>query len=105
MKNIVYSVKKYCNYCKEDITINLYSDEPDYVFKHPSQKREVDDWGLHYHWIDFHRICAKCGEIVSGGDLEVIAQDEIRWKIHEAYVKHAKGRKIELLSVHKKCAE
>lgn len=102
-QNIVYSTRLDCDHCKSKFTVNLYSVDDDFVDKHPELKDEVEYWGKHYHWIDNHRICAKCGKLVEGGNLELVVTGQQDWSINSTYLEWVHKERPSLLIVHKTC--
>lgn len=32
------------------------------------EEKEAQEWGEHFHWVDHHRRCAICGELVVSGN-------------------------------------
>lgn len=105
MKNIIYTCKYYCELCKEDQLVNLYGDHTSAFTS--QEEPELIEWARHYHWIDHHRVCAKCGHLVQSGELEVAVNDG-SITIHRDYTDHYKnvspGDHLgHLLIVHKYC--
>lgn len=73
----------------------------------PEEEAECVDWCRHYHWIDHHRICAICGEIVLSGEIELALNNGLI-NIHKNYTnEYQKVRRGDtfgqLLIVHEKC--
>jgi hypothetical protein len=104
MQHIIFTSKFYCELCKQEVSIPLFGDN-DSSFT-PNDEPELIEWGRHYHWIDFHRVCAVCGKIVKSGDLELAINDGMI-KIHKDYTNHYKrieqGNRGPLLIVHEGC--
>jgi len=107
MAEIVHKSKFYCELCKQEIPIHVYGDKNS-LFVANSEK-EVIELGKHYHWIDFHQVCAICGELVKSEDLELLINDgqvEIHKNYTDEYKKVEKGDKSEsFLTVHEKCVK
>lgn len=100
MAKIIYRDKFFCPICKRDVKIRLFG-EPTLEINE-ALKQDVKEWGKHYHWIDHHRYCAICGDIVKSGDLELLIDNgaiKIHGKYNEWYKKPTRG----LLIVHKRC--
>lgn len=83
----------------------LYGDE-DLNFTQ-EEKIEAVDWLKHFHWIDYHRLCAICGEIVKSGNLELLINNGktvIHKNYSDEYVKIKRGNRFgPLLIVHTDC--
>jgi len=105
MMRIIYKTKFYCKFCKKDIPLDVYGTD-DSTSKENEFEKEVKEWGEHYHWIDCHRRCALCGELVVPGDLELLVNDG-KIKIHEKYQTqtYERAHKGQLLIVHEKCLQ
>jgi len=104
MKKIIFSSKFFCKYCNKDILFNVWGDEFTVVDDNYQHEEEAKDWIEHYHWIDNHRRCAKCGEIVEGRDLNLIENDG-SIILDKRYCKETFDRECdgELLVIHNKC--
>ena len=112
MQSIVYTTNFYCNLCKRNIPIVVYGDRNS---DFPSDKREENEareMGEHYHWIDNHRRCAICGELVAGGKREEpeglnLIDNDGQVEIHEKYVAETmdKAHGEQLLVAHNGCAQ
>ena len=103
MQKIIYTGKFYCELCKKEVTTPVYGD----TAPEPQEEAEWIDMCRHFHWIDFHRICAVCGKIVLSGDLE-LAVNNGEIKIHPDYTDEYRRVKYghhlgQLLIVHEKC--
>ncbi len=103
MQKIIYTGKFHCELCKREIVTPVYGDST----PEPHEESEWIDMCRHFHWIDFHRVCAICGKIIQSGDLELAFNDG-KIKIHTEYTdeyrKIERGDKAEsLLIVHEKC--
>jgi hypothetical protein len=72
----------------------------------PKEQEKAAGWAKHYHWCDVHRVCAKCGQYVKSGELELAVNDG-GIPIHEAYTveyhKIERGDSSHLLIVHRQC--
>ena len=105
MQNVIYTTKFYCELCHKDIPTSLYGDsDSSFTAKDES---ELIEWARHYHWIDFHRICAVCGKIVQSGQLELALNNGLI-NIHKNYTdEYQKVRRGDtfgkLLIVHESC--
>ena len=80
MQKVVYIGKFYCELCKKEIATPVYGDSA----PEPQEVAEWVDMCRHFHWIDFHRVCAVCGKILKSGELELAVNDG-RIKIHKDY--------------------
>lgn len=105
MQHIVYVGKFYCELYKKSIETPVYGNSA--LSFAPGEELECIDWCRHFHWIDFHRICAICGKIVRSGELELAVNDE-SIKIYKGYTdeyqKIEQGNKFgHLLIVHENC--
>lgn len=101
--NIIFTSKFYCNYCKKNIYLHVYGenkiDKSDIEYQKQAQK-----WGEHYHWIDRHRRCAICGELIANKKLDLLVNDGMI-EIHPLYFEETfkKGGRTQLLIVHEDC--
>lgn len=105
MTKIIFTTKFDCELCKKNINGYVYGDN-DFDLS-AQDKTEAVDWLRHYHWIDNHRVCAICGQLVKSGNLELLINDG-KTAIHEnysdEYAKIRRGDKFgPLLIVHDKC--
>ena len=105
MQNIIYTTKFYCELCHKEIMMPVYGDAAP-PFTSEEQKNFVD-WCRHYHWIDFHRVCGICGQIVHSGQLELALNNgliNIHKNYTDEYQKVKRGDTFgQLLIVHEKC--
>lgn len=105
MQQIIYTSKFYCELCKKDLPIQLYGDH-DSSFT-ASDEPELIDWAKHYHWIDYHRVCAICGKLVLPGELELAINNgsiQIHTDYTDEYEKVKRGNEFgSLLIVHEAC--
>jgi len=105
MQKIVYTGKFVCELCNKEIVLPVYGDLG--VTFTPEEELECIDWIRHYHWIDFHRICAICGKIVRTGELELAVNDgriKINKNYTDEYRKAEQGDEFgHLLIVHEDC--
>ena len=89
----------------------MYSDEYSKLDRDIDKEyqEKVIKWGKHYHWIDFHRVCAVCGKLIKSGELESVMNDgkiSIKDNYTDEYKKVKQDDKFgHLLMVHKKCLE
>jgi len=107
MQTIIYTTKYYCELCKKELVVNLYG-ERDSSFT-SNDEPELIEWAKHFHWIDNHRVCAICGELVISEDLDMAINDG-GIHIHKNYTDHYEKVKpkdvfMSLLMVHKACLE
>lgn len=107
MQRIIYTAKYYCELCKKEQTVHLYG-EYDSNFT-ADEEPELIDWARHYHWIDNHRLCARCGKLVLSGELDLAINDG-GFQIHKDYTDHyEKVRPREkpgpLLIIHSNCVK
>ncbi len=67
-------------------------------------EEEARKSGEHFHWIDFHRRCAICGELIKDKKLDLLVNDEMI-EIHSQYLNETfkKGGRTQLLIVHEDC--
>lgn len=105
MQQIIYTSQFSCELCNKNLPVQLYGDR-DSSFT-AGDEPELVDWAKHYHWIDYHRVCAVCGKLVLSGDLE-LALNSRAIKIHEDYTDEYKKVKWgdqfgHLLIVHEAC--
>ena len=105
-QSIVYSTEFYCKRCKKPSAIHLYSEDPDFPITE-KVKKEVEDWGKHYHWVHNHQICAICGELVESGkgDLNLIQTEVMLKDVHPLYIEWERYPDRGLLTVHSGCAD
>jgi len=112
MKSIIYTTSFYCKFCKKKITTHVYGDSGSDFPANKEEERDAIEWGKHFHWIDHHRRCAICGELVISGEqdepesLNLMFNDE-GLKIHSKYLSQTleKAHKGQLLVVHNKCSK
>jgi hypothetical protein len=57
----------------------------------------------HIHWCHQHRLCAICGEVVKGEDLDLLVEKDFKGKIDQKYLDWLKYPDHGLLTIHKKC--
>ncbi len=90
-------------FCKKELPLDVYGSDVS-ASEDKEFDKEVKEWGEHYHWIDAHRRCAICGELVTSDDLELLVNDG-KTNIHEEYLNqtYEKSHKGHLLTVHGKC--
>lgn len=89
----------YCEFCKKDISVRVYTDNPELVTKF---KDEAIAWVKNYHWYDNHYNCVICGKWIPSGQRELIIQKEYRGEINPEYnFTNRDG----LLRIHKTCVE
>lgn len=73
----------------------------------PEDESEFVDWCRHFHWIDFHRICAFCGKLVQSGELDLMVNSgsiKIDKSYTDEYKKVKQGDRFgHLLIVHEQC--
>lgn len=105
MQKIIFVTKYYCELCKKELNVHLYG-EYDSIFTQ-DEEPEVIEWARHFHWIDNHRVCAVCGNLVKPGELELLV-NEGRLRIHkdytDEYMKVDRDNKFgHLLIVHESC--
>ena len=103
MQKIVYTGKFLCELCKKEVSMPVYGDSS----PAPEDVTEWIDWCRHFHWIDFHRVCAVCGKILKSGELELAINDG-KLKINRGYTDEyetvKRGNKMgPLLMVHDEC--
>ncbi len=105
MQKIIFRGSFRCELCNKEVMVPVYGDSTTIL----TQEEESDciDWGRHFHWIDFHRVCAICGEIVKSGELDLAVNNR---KIHinknytDEYKKVEHGDRFgSLLIVHDDC--
>lgn len=106
-KQIIFTTKYYCELCKKEQIVHLYG-SPDSFFTKDNGP-ELIEWVRHFHWIDRHRICAVCGEIVISGELDLAVNDG-SININSTYTDHYRiihqGDKFgHLLIVHERCIQ
>ncbi len=105
MQQVIHTTKFHCELCNKEIVMPVYGDQV--VSLTSEDETEFIDWCRHFHWIDFHRVCAICGEIVRSGSLELSFNDggiNIHPKYTDHYQKIRQGdRHGHLLIVHEKC--
>jgi len=105
MTQIIFSTKFNCKICRKKIDGYLYG-ESDFDLIRKEEKDAID-WMRHFHWIDYHRVCAICGRIVKSGNLELLINDgktAIHKNYSDEYVKIKRGNKFgPLLIVHTDC--
>ena len=107
MQRIIYKSKFFCDLCKTELPISLYGEwDTEFTAK---EEPELIEWTKHFHWTDFHRVCAICGTFVKSGELELAVNDG---KIYiypdytDEYQKITSGDRFgHLLIVHKKCTK
>ncbi|MFH0864012.1 MAG: hypothetical protein V1858_02915 [Candidatus Gottesmanbacteria bacterium] len=107
MTEIIYKTKFFCNLCKKDIPLELYGNKNTEFTR--DQEPEIITPGKHYHWVDFHRVCAICGQPIKAQDLTVAMNDGMI-KINENYTDEynmiEQGNKFGVfLIVHKECVK
>lgn len=107
MQKIIYVTKFYCELCKKERPVHLYGDIGSSFTS--DDEPELIVWAKHYHWIDFHRVCAVCGKIVKSGDLELAFNDG-NMRIHTDYTDEYKkvsqsDRGGHLLIIHTGCVK
>jgi len=107
MQRIIFTTKYYCELCKKEQTVHLYGDSSSNFS--PNEEPELVGWARHFHWIDRHRICAICGDLVISGELDLAVNDG-SINIHNTYTGHYKniqqGDKFgHLLIVHERCIQ
>ncbi len=106
-KEIVFSTKYYCELCGKERTFNVYGDKFIGIDRDDDQYKDMAlDKMRFFHWVDYHRVCAICGNLVKAGDLASVINKEI--KIHKNYTLEYKKVKENdefghLLIVHKNC--
>jgi len=105
MTEIVHKSKFYCELCEREIPIHVYGNKNS-LFD-VNREKGLIEWGKHYHWIDFHQICAICGQLVRSEELELLMNDG-QVKIHKNYTDEYKeikeGDESEpFLIVHQEC--
>lgn len=105
MREIIYSTAELCPHCNKDITINLWSDEPDFLEKAPSLKNAVKSEGMHQHWFRKHRVCARCGELIKVGEGGWALADKIDWPINHTYISWTHKNSLQVLDVHEACTQ
>lgn len=107
MQKVIYTEKFRCELCLKEIVMPVYGDS---IANFTSEEKlECVDWCRHFHWIDFHRTCAICGEIVVSGDLD-LAVNTGKIEIHSNYTDEyriiKRGQRFgPLLIVHEKCIQ
>lgn len=100
--SLVYTTKMYCKLCKGDVKIHLYSD--DFNFEMTEEKhKQLTDHVDHMHWCHHHRVCAICGKLVEGEDLDLIVEKDFKIIINPRYEKWRKYPDYGLLTIHNKC--
>jgi transcription elongation factor Elf1 len=97
-------VKYYCELCEKEVVVIIHG-----LIKELDQEEtiRVTEWARHYHWCDFHRNCAICGEYIKSGELDLIVNNKyvhIYDKYTDEYEKVRIGEH-RFLDVHKKCVE
>lgn len=107
MQQIIFTTKYHCELCKSEQIVNLYGD-PDSSFT-KNDEPELIEWARHFHWIDRHRVCAICGDLVISGELDLAVNDGTI-NIHSAYTDHYRNIKQgdqfgSLLIVHENCIQ
>jgi len=107
MRQIIFTTKYYCELCKKEQIVHLYGSLDTSFTK--NDEPELIEWARHFHWIDKHRVCAICGQVVLSAQLELMVNDgktSIVDNYTDEYKKVECGNKFgALLIVHGKCAE
>lgn len=105
MQQIIYTSNFYCKLCKKDLPVQLYGDR-DSSFAAVDEP-ELIEWAKHYHWIDYHRVCAICGKLVLSGNLELALNNrtiQIHKNYTDEYERVKQGDQFgQLLIVHEAC--
>lgn len=112
MNSVIYQTTFYCNLCKSNIPLQVYGNIDSSYPADKREEKEAVEWGEHYHWIDNHRRCAICGELVVGGkqkgpDQLTLVVNENQVEIHERYAKETlnQAHNGQLLIVHSGCVK
>lgn len=105
LKEIIYTTTELCPHCNQDITINLRSDDPDFLKKAPRLKKEVKSQGMHNHWFHNHRVCARCGELIKSGQGSWALASKVDWPINDTYIAWTHKNGLEVLDVHGACTQ
>jgi len=105
IKEVIYKIVEHCECCDQDVTIRLNSDDPDFLKKAPSLKKEILPTGMHEHWVNNHQICAKCGKLVKSGHLTRIREKDTSWPVDKTYLKWVAPKHPYSLIVHKECLD
>lgn len=103
LKRIIYTTTEHCPHCDQDITINLHSDDPDFLKKAPGLRPHVSSQAMHSHWFHNHRVCAKCGELIPAGSGSWALASRVEWPINSTYASWTHKNGLEVLDVHKIC--
>ncbi|OGH11713.1 MAG: hypothetical protein A3B38_03440 [Candidatus Levybacteria bacterium RIFCSPLOWO2_01_FULL_36_13] len=106
-REIVFVTQYYCELCRKKRLLRVFGGKFARSERGEDYKKEVIEWGRHFHWTDYHRVCAICGKLVKAGELELVVNDG-KVKIHPEYTDEYKkiqlGDKFgHLLIVHEKC--
>ena len=72
MQTVIYNSKFFCKYCNKDVVEPVYGYLGSTFPENEEEVQAAKEWCEHFHWIDYHRRCAVCGEIVIGGELNLI---------------------------------
>jgi len=92
-----------CPLCQRPISFPVYN------LPEPAKAEELEkvaELAKHEHWVNVHRICAKCGEYVESNELDNAVNDG-SITIHKAYtnqyIEIQSGNIAYALTVHKRC--
>lgn len=105
MQKIIFTTKYYCELCKREQVVHLYGASDSSFTK--GDEPELIEWARHYHWIDSHRGCAICGQLVKSDELVLMINDgkvTIQDNYTDEFRKVRQGNRFgNLLIVHRKC--
>jgi hypothetical protein len=100
----IYSFSFYCKFCKNNINAKLFYDS--FLYKiDEDTKKEAINFCEHNHWCHCHRVCAICGEVVNGKNLDLILEKDYKGEINKKYNDWKKYPDRGLLTVHAGCAK
>jgi hypothetical protein len=105
MNEIIYTATQLCPHCNQQITINLWSDDPKFLEKAPNLEGEAKTRGMHSHWFHNHRVCARCGELIEAGNGSWALASKVDWPINQTYIAWTHKNGLEVLEVHGACTE
>ena len=94
----------FCKLCDRDVQIQLYSDDANFEIT-DDRCKELLEYVDHMHWCHNHRLCAICGQVVQGEDLDLILEKEVNFQVNPKYEAWRKYPDHGLLTTHKECME
>ena len=102
MKEVLRS-SIFCKYCDADIPFSVFGDDTGYREDKERFEQQAREHWDHSHWIDHHRRCAICGEILRGEDLELARNAGI--VLHEKFKAETLDREPDttFVIVHRRC--